>query len=424
MAGISLRPIPQMLVRISSPAVTQTKDYSSEVRKREVNASVMKKGRGGRSSFSGDVVTVFGASSFIGRGVTNRLGKNGSQMVFPYRGEHYKMMRLKPVGDLGQVLFCPFELQDEDSIRRAVSHSNIVINLIGRGWETMNFSYEDVNITGPQTIARICKEAGVQRLVHMSHINARAQPEVAFLPGGSKFLASKYQGELAVRAEFPEATIFRCADVYGQGDSFNNYWMSMFRKNISSGVPLFAKGEMTVKQPVHMSDVTSGIMNSLYDPSAVGQTYEAVGSQRLTQAELIRYMYACTTRTVEEGNFKITELMFDPLTIIKSYIIGKMPFGNANLFYNASLDRLERDALSDNGEGYPDLTDLGVKLSTLEERLPWELAPYDAYAYYEYEDVNEKPVPILPKMVSMQEERAINVQRSNLPLSLLPIPAM
>ena len=24
-------------------------------------------------------------------------------MIFPYRGEHYKMMRLKCVGDLGQV---------------------------------------------------------------------------------------------------------------------------------------------------------------------------------------------------------------------------------------------------------------------------------------------------------------------------------
>jgi NADH dehydrogenase (ubiquinone) 1 alpha subcomplex subunit 9 len=55
----------------------------------------MKRGRGGRSSFSGDVVTVFGASGFLGRGVCNRLGKNGSQMVLPYRGEHYKMMRLK-----------------------------------------------------------------------------------------------------------------------------------------------------------------------------------------------------------------------------------------------------------------------------------------------------------------------------------------
>ena len=38
-------------------------------------------------------------------------------MILPYRGDHYKMMRLKVAGDLGQVLFCPFELGDEDSIR-------------------------------------------------------------------------------------------------------------------------------------------------------------------------------------------------------------------------------------------------------------------------------------------------------------------
>ena len=80
-----------------------------------------------------------------------------------------------------------------------MSHSNIVINLIGRGIETKNFSFEDTNITGPQTIARICKEAGVKRFVHMSHINAREQPESAFLPGGSKFLKTKFLGELAVR---------------------------------------------------------------------------------------------------------------------------------------------------------------------------------------------------------------------------------
>merc|ERR1712032_856015 len=88
------------------------------------------------------------------------------------------------------------------------AHSNIVINLLGRTWETRNYSFEDVNITGPQRIAKVCKEMGVQRLVHMSHINAREEPEVAFLKGGSRFLATKYQGELAVKAEFPEATIF------------------------------------------------------------------------------------------------------------------------------------------------------------------------------------------------------------------------
>ena len=40
----------------------------------------MKRGPGYRSSFSGTVATVFGASGAVGRAVCNRLGKSGSRV--------------------------------------------------------------------------------------------------------------------------------------------------------------------------------------------------------------------------------------------------------------------------------------------------------------------------------------------------------
>jgi len=414
--GLSLAKLPSG----SIGAAIASQPYSSEVAPRDINLAAMKRGRGGRSSFSGDVVTVLGGSGFIARGVVNRLGKNGSQMILPYRGDHYKMMRLKVAGDLGQVLFCPMELKDEQSIRNAVKHSNIVINLIGRGYETKNFSYTDVNVTGPATIAKVCREMGVQRLVHMSSINASPDPERVFLKRGSEWLRTKYAGELAVRDEFPDATIFRCSDVYGQGDQFINQTLSLLARNGRHGVPLYLKGKYTVKQPVHMSDVVTGIMNSLHDPDAAGQTYEAVGAERITQHDLITYMYALTNRTEADWNFHITELMLDPFAFIKACAMSKSPFGGTNVFNQMSLDTLERMSLSDESQGYPDLTALGVKLTPIHSKMPWELKPRDLYGYYHYETVEELPVVHPPATVSFSQERDLKLQRSRGLLNMVP----
>lgn len=99
-------------------------------------------------------------------------------------------------------------------------YSNVVINLVGRDWETKNFNFDDVHVRGARAIARAAKKAGVERLIHFSALNADENPEPTVLTKGSQFLASKYRGEKAVLEEFPEATIFRPADMYGQEDRF------------------------------------------------------------------------------------------------------------------------------------------------------------------------------------------------------------
>ena len=64
-----------------------------------------KRGTGGRSSFSGKVATVFGATGVMGRILVNRLGKMGTQIIVPNRSDELIARPLKLCGDLGQVLF-------------------------------------------------------------------------------------------------------------------------------------------------------------------------------------------------------------------------------------------------------------------------------------------------------------------------------
>jgi hypothetical protein len=70
-----------------------------------LNSSKFPKGTGGRSSFDGQVATVFGATGMMGRIICNRLGKEGAQLIIPYRGDAWDARSLRMTGDLGQVWF-------------------------------------------------------------------------------------------------------------------------------------------------------------------------------------------------------------------------------------------------------------------------------------------------------------------------------
>ena len=62
----------------------------------------------------------------------------------------------------------------------------------------------------------------------------------------------KYEGEQAVREEFEDAVIIRPSNIYGESDRFLYYYTNEMRRNISS-IPLWKKGEMTIKMPVHVN---------------------------------------------------------------------------------------------------------------------------------------------------------------------------
>lgn len=147
---------------------------------------------------------------------------------------------------------------------------------MGRDWETKNFKFDDVHVEGARAIARAAKRAGVERLIHFSALNATEEPEPIFLSKGSQFLASKARGEEAVLEEFPEATIFRPADIYGQEDRFLRYYAHFWRRQ-HTYMPLWKKGEATIKQPVYVSDVAAAVVAALRDPDSAGKIYQAVG---------------------------------------------------------------------------------------------------------------------------------------------------
>eukprot|EP01094_Clydonella_sp_ATCC50884_P016230 TRINITY_DN2698_c0_g1_i1.p1 TRINITY_DN2698_c0_g1~~TRINITY_DN2698_c0_g1_i1.p1 ORF type:complete len:403 (-),score=126.07 TRINITY_DN2698_c0_g1_i1:111-1232(-) len=254
----------------------------SNNQRREFSVQLAPGGVRSRSSVSGIIATVFGSTGFLGRYVVSRLGRIGSQVIVPNRGDDLATRHLKVCGDLGQIVPLPYVVQSDDDIRTCVERSNLVINLIGAPWPTKNYTITDANRHVPARIAKIAHECGVENMIHVSALGATPDSP-------SEFARSKYEGEQEVLANFPGAVIVRPGPIFGFEDRFLNrigviarHWPFMPLTNPDHRM-----------QPIHMSDVVSSIMaiaDNLFDVTGArqvhGKTFEVGGPDVLTQREL------------------------------------------------------------------------------------------------------------------------------------------
>lgn len=258
-------------------------------------------GNGGRSSNSGMTATVFGAYGFVGRYFVNELGQCGSRVYVPFRGCEMEPRHLKPMFDLGQLGLMAFSPRDEESIKESIRNSDIVINMIGKHYETkhlvptrredgelsrINYSFQETHVEIPRTLARLCKEAGVESFVHVSALAGDPNSE-------SAWSRSKYEGELAVREENPDAIIVRPATVFGWEDRFLNTFADITER--LPFTPLLFGGE-TLTQPVYALDVGKALFAiTQRHKDFKGATFQLAGPAEYSYKEIAEFVQDVTT---------------------------------------------------------------------------------------------------------------------------------
>lgn len=348
----------------------------------------LKRGTGGRSSFNGIVCTVFGSSGALGGNVVSRLGQTGTQIIVPYRGNPHYVKHLKLSGDLGQVLFQPFYLRDEESIYRCVKYSNVVVNCIGKENETPSFTFDDVHVEGARKIARIAREAGVKRFIHVSALNATPNPKPIVTRYGCQFLRSKYFGELAVREEFPNAVIFRPADMWGLCDHFLTYYANWYRRSFYRKIALWKMGKGVFKMPVWDSDVAEGIVNAIQDKNVDGKVVECIGPKKYELHDIVKHVNQCIQKDEYHGWHEICDMRFDIQFWLKVYLTEQL-----RKYPLICWDKVEREQVTDMlTPGNWTLQDVGVKTTCMEDKARAFLWPFIRFGFYS-DELGEKPLP-------------------------------
>ncbi|KAI3449832.1 hypothetical protein Pfo_006497 [Paulownia fortunei] len=309
---------------------------------------LVRKGTGGRSSVSGIIATVFGATGFLGRYLVQRLAKMGSQVLVPFRGSEDSHRHLKLMGDLGQIVPMNYNPRDENSIKAVMAKANVVINLIGREYETRNYSFEEVNHHMAEQLAVIAKEhGGIMRYIQVSCLGASPSSP-------SRMLRTKAAAEEAILRELPEATVMRPAVMIGTEDRILNPW-ALFAKKYSF-LPLIGDGSTKI-QPVYVVDVASAIIAALKDDgTSMGKVYELGGPEIYTMHQLAELMYD----TIREWPhyvkipFPIAKAIATPREILLKKVSFPMP--TPTIFNLDLIEALSTDTVvSENALTFEDL---------------------------------------------------------------------
>jgi uncharacterized protein YbjT (DUF2867 family) len=230
------------------------------------------------------LITVFGGSGFLGRHLVRALARRHYRIRVAVRRPDLAG-HLQPLGRVGQIHPVQANVRHPGSVEAAVRGADVVVNLVGILFERGRQRFDAVQSYGAEQVALAASAHGA-RMVHVSAIGADEHST-------SGYARAKAEGEKAVLAARPDATIMRPSIMFGPEDDFFNKFAAMAR--MLPALPLVGGGA-TKFQPVFVGDVAEAIARAVDGNAKFGTVYELGGAEVRTFKELIEFVLETTER--------------------------------------------------------------------------------------------------------------------------------
>jgi NADH dehydrogenase len=230
------------------------------------------------------LITVFGGSGFLGRHLVRALARRHYRIRVAVRRPDLAG-HLQPLGRVGQIHAVQANVRHPGSVEAAVRGADVAVNLVGILYERGRQRFDTVQSFGAEQVALATAAHGA-RMVHVSAIGADPAST-------SAYARAKAEGEKAVLAAKPDATIFRPSIMFGPEDDFFNRFGALAR--LLPALPLVGGGE-TRFQPVFVGDVAEAISRAVEGRTRPGTIYELGGPEVRSFRQLMEYVLAVTER--------------------------------------------------------------------------------------------------------------------------------
>ncbi len=227
------------------------------------------------------MILVTGGTGFIGQFLIRHLVEMGKpvRILLKPSMQSPNLTRGVPI----QAAVCG--LKDERGLRAAMKDVDVVIHLAGAERLGSRSDLEGVDVDGTRVVAQVATQAGVKRMVYLSHLGADRASAYPVLK--AKGIAENYLMQSGV-----EYTIFRSAPIYGPGDQFTTSLARVLK--LSPGFFLLpGKGESLV-QPLWIGDLTFCVSLALENPDTANKIITIGGSEYFKFREVVEMIMKAT----------------------------------------------------------------------------------------------------------------------------------
>jgi uncharacterized protein YbjT (DUF2867 family) len=220
-------------------------------------------------------IALIGGSGFVGQFLVRELAADGHGCAVLTRcaARRRELGLAKSVRLIQADVFSPAQLSRHFEGAGAVVSMAGILNERGFGGK----GFRKVHVELLEGIIGACREAGINRLLHVSALNAGR--------GRSHYLQSKGEGEALLRDSGLDVTIFQPSVIFGPGDDFFNRFALLLK--MAPVLPLACPKSRL--QPVYAGDVAAAMASALENPATFGRTYELGGPREYSLIELVRW---------------------------------------------------------------------------------------------------------------------------------------
>lgn len=292
------------------------------------------------------LTTVFGGTGFLGRAIVRELVEAGRPVRIAAR--HPQLPAWREPGDRIEAVVC--DIRDEAQLAAALEGSAAAINAVSLYVERRRagLTFTAIHQQAAGRLARMARETGISRLVHISGIGADARSP-------SAYVRARAAGEDAVIEALPKAILVRPGVLFGPDDALLTNLARLVRLPL---VPLFGRGT-TRLQPVHVNDVARAAARLTAARPVERRLFELAGPEAYTYRELVERVAA--------------QLERHPRLVPIPFLAWRLAAALLTPLPSPPLTRdqvllMQRDNLADPDTG--SFADLGIMPHTLHDSLP------------------------------------------------------